>query len=86
MVVLSPLSEFISLPKRVMWKISGTSPTTPGIFWIKDNLFSIVYQWEEVLDALDAQITLSVLNLCFALLNSNPPEHPFAYEGVHRAR
>ena len=85
MVVLSPLCEYLSQSQMLNW-ISSSSPEPPDIAWIKANLSSIVHEWEEVLDALDAQITLSVLTLCFTLLNSNPPEHPFAYEVVRRVR
>lgn len=67
MVVLSPLSEYIRGSQSRHWKTSGTSPAPPGISWIRENLSDIVHEWERVLDALDAQITLSVLPLCFAL-------------------
>ncbi|KAL8982845.1 MAG: hypothetical protein Q9205_002764 [Flavoplaca limonia] len=59
MLVLSPLSDYMSESLRRRCKALGTSLAPPGIFWIEENLFRIVQQWEEVLDALDAQVTLS---------------------------
>ncbi|KAL9633939.1 MAG: hypothetical protein Q9204_003199 [Flavoplaca sp. TL-2023a] len=59
MVVLSPLRDYISAIERQDWKTSGTSPAPPGFFWIEENLSIIVHEWEKVLNALDAQITLS---------------------------
>ena len=84
-VVLSPLNTYSSQPQRKRWNFLGTSSTARGFSWIQNNLFNIVYKWEEILDALDAQITLSVLAPFFALSDSNPSKHAFAYEWFSRS-
>ncbi|KAL8650470.1 MAG: hypothetical protein Q9226_005130 [Calogaya cf. arnoldii] len=57
MVVLNPLEQYSDKQKRrIMQK---TQSTIPSVYWVHCNLFCLVYEWEEVLDALDTQTTLS---------------------------
>ncbi|KAL8671273.1 MAG: hypothetical protein Q9168_004227 [Polycauliona sp. 1 TL-2023] len=56
MVVLSPPVHYRDME---MEKQIGKEFSPPGNHWVINNLFGIVREWEEVLDALDAQTTLS---------------------------
>ncbi len=56
MVALNPLMEY------------GTLQSS-AVFWVRNNIFHIRHKWEEVLDSLDEQTTLSVQKLPFHCLS-----------------
>lgn len=59
MVVLSPFIQYRAESESHSYRKSG-KPNLLDVDWIQHNLSHIIYKWEEVLDALDVQTTLSV--------------------------
>lgn len=59
MLVLSPFIQYKAESESHSYRKSG-KPNLPDADWIQQNLSHIIYEWKEVLDALDVQTTLSV--------------------------
>ncbi|KAL8848631.1 MAG: hypothetical protein Q9221_006356 [Calogaya cf. arnoldii] len=60
MVVLSPLSPYGNRgTTKPSYSFQMPRSVIPGVYWVPNNLFWLIHKWEEVLDALDTQTTLS---------------------------